>query len=453
MRRTKIFKSSLILGLLLLVQSCGGTQSGQTEPVSIHQRSSDMNTDLNSIHFSNQSTRNLLYQQDSRVSYCEVLQDSTNYSGFRDTKPYPLASLSKVVTSSWVLYRFGPDYRFKSEWSLKAVDAANGIYDAYLKANYDPVINTEKILFYLAQLNARGVRSIRELTIDETTRIYLSVLNQPHLELSQVPVSIEDSGKSLFQTMNSENWGPNTEVAAKKLKSWMQAKNLKFSLPTSFEVQSVVYRPSQEINRDRYNQGFTIDSAPVLTYLKTINVASNNYLSDFLFWRLGGAKQFIQFQTQQLKLSANDMSVYTGSGLADQRSGVRKDNMGSCQSMLKVLRYIHRKANDSQVNLGFLLLNSSRDIEGTFQSKVPMNLRTDNLVVKTGRLFDNPALNLAGVVSTRRGAMYFTYLGHDFKSSDADDVEKFRDNMLTDLLKFYPTQSIFSSSSPTTIFL
>ena len=55
--------------------------------------------------------RNLPYQDDDRISYCEVLAtDKTSYSGYRDQKLYPLASLSKVITTAWVLKRLGPDH-------------------------------------------------------------------------------------------------------------------------------------------------------------------------------------------------------------------------------------------------------------------------------------------------------------------------------------------------------
>lgn len=440
---------SLVFALALLISGCGGSSGASGEVNSEQQVAQEAHQ---ASFDSNESGRSLLFENDPRISYCEVSAAGA-YSGYRDRKAYPLASLSKVMTSAWVLEKMGADYRFKSEWYLRPVDPKQGVYDAYLRANYDPVINPEKILFYLAQLKARGVKSIRELMIDETTRVYLSVLNQPHVELEQVPVGIKDSGANLFQMMNSENWGPQTELASKNLKNWMQSKNINLSVPQSFDVQSVVYQSADKIDRSRYSLAFSIPSAPILTYLKSINVFSNNYLSDFLFWRLGGAAQFINFQTTKLLIPQKEMSIYTGSGLADQKNGIRRDNLATCQSVLKVLRFVYKKSQQVNLNLGYLLLNPSRDTEGTLQTKVPATLRQDNLVVKTGRLYDNPALNLAGIVSTQQGPAYFAFLGHDFKNSDADDIERSRDSMLTNLLKFYPTQKSFVSSNLTTIFL
>ncbi len=53
-------------------------------------------------------SRELLFKNDSRISYCEILEgEASSYSGIRDTQLEPLASLSKAVTTAWALGSLG----------------------------------------------------------------------------------------------------------------------------------------------------------------------------------------------------------------------------------------------------------------------------------------------------------------------------------------------------------
>ncbi len=396
-------------------------------------------------------SRELDYQNDDRISYCEVLAtEPGSYSGYRDQKLYPLASLSKVITTAWVLKKLGPDHQFKSTWFIKPVPQQPGQFDAYLKTNYDPVFNLEKILYSLSLLNAHGVRSIRNLVIDETTRVYLSALSQPHVELENVPINSSETAQNLKLILNSSNWSTQTRAANQRLQAWAISTKKTLNVPTVFSVEKIELKPASAINQNNYSQQVHVNSSTVLKYLKNLNVFSNNYISDALFAYMGGATEFQKFQTSELQMTQKDLVLYTGSGLADSSSGVRKDNVGTCTAMLKVLNYIDQTAVKSGLNLGHVLYNPAQDREGTFESNLNF---TNQVVIKTGRLFEKPTLNLAGITATAKGSLYFAFLGHNFSDSDAAEIELARDKMLSSGLEYYPTQDSFLTLNEFQIFL
>ncbi len=395
--------------------------------------------------------RDLQFQNDDRISYCEVLATEKNsYSGYRDQKKYPLASLSKVITTAWLLKKLGPDHTFTSTWFYKPVSGQPGVFDAYLQTNYDPVFNIEKILYSLSILHNSGVNRIRNLIVDETTRIYLSALSQPHVELEQVPISSLDSIQNLKLILNSENWSSQTVAAKQHLRSWAEAHNKSLNLPQQFSVEHIELQLAHNIDRNAYAEKVEIKSSSLLKYIKNLNVHSNNYISDFLFWYLGGAAEFQKFQNDNLQLSEQELQFFTGSGLADNSASVRKDNLGSCTAVLKVLNFLDQFANKNQLNLGHFLYNPTQDLDGTFEA----NLNFSNqIVIKTGRLFENPALNLAGIVSTEKGSLYFAFLGHNFFAEDSTEIEFARDQLVRSALKYYPTKNSFLTLDDFEIFL
>lgn len=397
------------------------------------------------------AARALLFKNDARVSYCEILNnDSKTYSGFRDTSLEPLASLSKVITTTWAAEVLGAEYRFENEWHLKPVLGSDGQFDAYLKTNYDPIINIEKLLYFLSELHALGVKSIRQMVIDETTRVYISVLSQPHLELKSTPVTSDETKDNINLILNSKNWATRTVRAREKLMAWAAKNNKSVIVPSTFTVEQIVIKNSGQMNVNSYPIHKVLKSAPLYKYLKNMNVNSNNYLADALFESLGGAKAFASFQQAKLKLDRKDLIIFTGSGLADHTSGQRQDNLGSCFGMLTVLSYLRQLTAKAQVNLGHILLNPTTDKNGTFET---VSEYKNSVVLKTGRLFDNPALNLTGFVATDQGLVSFVFLGHDFTLSEARAIDKMRSDMLDHIYDNYPTTPGFQSLIEYEIFL
>ena len=402
----------------------------------------------------NQS-RSLPYLNDDTVSYCEValpknensLSQIKNYSGFNDKILYPSASLLKIFLTAFVIYKLGVDFQFTQTWKIKS--NGDSTYDAYLDTGFDPIFNIEKALYSMTILSHSGVNKIRNLYITNQSRIYLSVLTNPHLELDAVPVTAQQSVNNFKLIFNSVNWGSQTENARYNVNQFLIQQNKKLMIPKSFSVDNVELITDQnQLNQFQNMQEIMIYSAPIYKYLKEINLTSNNYLSDALFNYLGGSSEFFQFQKNQLNLSLNDLIMYTGSGLPLQSKNKRLDNLTTCRALLKTLHYLKLKSDQYSINMGALLLTAGED-QGTYESDMVFNR---SVVLKTGRLYEVPTLNLSGLVSTQKGIFAFAFLGHHFDNSDEKLMQKKRDDFLSSLMATYKELPAFKTIPPTTLF-
>ncbi|MCM2352476.1 MAG: D-alanyl-D-alanine carboxypeptidase [Pseudobdellovibrio sp.] len=395
-----------------------------------------------------QPARKLLYSSDSSVSYCEsALGSNQNYSGYRDHKLYPSASVSKVFLTAFALSRLGTDYKFTHDWRLRK--NTDGTVDAYLNSNFDPVFNIEKVLYTMSHLKKYGVTKIRNLYIAKSTRVYLSVLNNPHIELDTIPVSLDQSVDNLKLIFNSANWGGQTQQARQNVTDYFEQQGKSIDLPSSFSVSNVILDSKGEAQNTFANATqLKIQSTSLFRYLKEINLNSNNYMSDALFALLGGEAGFRKFQNEKLGLDLDSLIMKTGSGLPTEINGERVDNKATCFSVLKVMHFIKLIADQAQLDLGYILLTAGLD-RGTFETDLVIN---KSVVLKTGRLYEVPALNLAGIVSTQKGLMVFGFLGHDFDNDNEKAMIEKRDNLLQDLLNYYKEKPMFKTLSQNEIF-
>lgn len=440
-----MFKKSLLFcWALALNVSCTPSSNSINEPVVF----SPQKEDLIQAKPNKTSARQLLYSTDQTVSYCESSLDVTQaYSGYRDHKLYPSASVSKVFLTAFALSRLGTDYKFVHDWRLRK--NADGTFDAYLNSNFDPVFNIEKALYAMSYLKRYGITKIKNLYIAKSTRVYLSVLSNPHLELDSIPVSLDQSIENLKLIFNSSNWGQQTEQARKNVLDYFTEQKKTIDLPNSFSVQNVILDSNgQALSAFANATSFKIQSTSLFRYLKEINLNSNNYMSDALFALLGGEVGFRQFQNQKLGLGLDSLVMKTGSGLPVNINGERIDNKATCFSILKGLHYIKLIADQASLDLGYLLLTAGLD-RGTYETDLVIN---KSVVLKTGRLYDVPTLNLAGIVSTQKGLMVFAFMGHEFDNADENLMIEKRDGLLKDLLNFYKEKPMFKTLPQNEIF-
>lgn len=442
-----MFKKSLLLCLILAVLSaCSPSSNSASEPTAVYTPKKEELIQIKPD--TAKPARKLLYSNDPTVSYCESSLDGThNYSGYRDHRLYPSASVSKVFLSAFALSRLGTDYKFTHDWRLRK--NADGTIDAFLNSNYDPVFNIEKVLYTLSQLKRHGVARIRNLYIAKSTRVYLSVLNNPHIEMDQIPVSLNQSVDNLKLIFNSANWGGQTQTARANVTEYFALQGKTIDIPNSFSVQNVIID-----NNGQAQAAFAsatqlkIQSTSLFRYLKEINLNSNNYMSDALFALLGGEAGFRKFQNEKLGLGLDSLIMKTGSGLPVNINGERVDNKATCFAILKVMHFIKLVADQASLDLGYILLTAGLD-RGTYETDLVIN---KSVVLKTGRLYDVPTLNLAGVVSTQNGLMVFSFLGHDFDNEDQQLMINKRDNLLKDLLIHYKEKPLFKTLNQNEIF-
>jgi D-alanyl-D-alanine carboxypeptidase/D-alanyl-D-alanine-endopeptidase (penicillin-binding protein 4) len=279
--------------------------------------------------------------------------------------------------------------------------------------------------------------------------VYLSVLGNPHIELDSVPVSLDQSIDNLKLIFNSSNWGNQTEQARKNVVEYFAEQNKTIDLPSSYSVQNVILDSNGQAQAAFANAtNIKIQSTSLFRYLKEINLNSNNYMSDALFALLGGEAGFRQFQSENLGLGLDSLIMKTGSGLPVSINGDRVDNKATCFSILKVMHYIKLIADQASLDLGFILLTAGLD-RGTYETDLVIN---KSVVLKTGRLYDVPTLNLAGIVSTQKGLMVFGFLGHEFDNADENLMIEKRDGLLQDLLNFYKEKPMFKTLPQNEIF-
>lgn len=440
-----MYKKPLLISVAIVLLAGCKPSSGSSSPEVVYTPKKE---ELIQVQPGAQVARNLLYKNDSTVSYCESSLDGTqNYSGYRDHKLYPSASVSKVFLSAFALSRLGTDYKFMHEWRLRK--NSNGTFDAYLNSNFDPVFNIEKALYSMTQLKRYGVTNIRNLYISKSTRVYLSVLSNPHIELDSVPVSLDQSIENLKLIYNSKNWGSQTQGARTNVQEHFELQGKNVDIPSSFLVQNVLLDSNGQAAASFANATvLNIQSTSLFRYLKEINLNSNNYMSDALFALMGGESAFRQFQKEKLGLGLDSLIMKTGSGLPVSINGDRVDNKATCFSILKVMHFIKLIADQAQLDLGYILLTAGID-RGTYETDLVIN---KSVVLKTGRLYDVPTLNLAGIVSTQKGLMVFSFLGHDFSNEDEAEMLYKRDSLLKDLLNYYKEKPLFKTLPQNEIF-
>ena len=391
------------------------------------------------------SARRLPYSNDRTVSYCEVNLTTyeqkgavKQYSGTDDLKLYPAASLSKIYLTAFVINKLGLDHQFTYTIKIKRNDDQSA--DVYLDSESDPIFNIEKSLYIMSLLQNRGITHIRNLFISQETRVFLSVLSNPHIEFTEVPVSVSETLQNFQLIFNSKNWGSQTQKAKTNLSQFLLQSGQNLQLVSDFSLEQATVASRDSFFAD---EEFIFHSATIRDYLKEINVESNNYLSDAFFNLLGGYPEFYRFQTQVLKINSDQLIFNTGSGLPVIVSQQRYDNQTTCRALIKALHYVKLKADSYQVNLGDLLLMPDLD-QGTYDSQSVVVNRS--VVLKTGRLYDVPTLNLAGIASTEQGLMAFVFLGHNFDNANEVLMKQKRDDFLSSLLKTYSQVPLFSKA-------
>ena len=99
-------------------------------------------------------------------SYCySDPKDFKIVQGLNIDKKYPIASVSKLVTSYWALATKGPQFKFSSLVHVTPVE--NGEFDVHFQGSRDPYFGQIKLHYIISKLNEKGVTKIRNLTFDD----------------------------------------------------------------------------------------------------------------------------------------------------------------------------------------------------------------------------------------------------------------------------------------------
>jgi hypothetical protein len=114
------------------------------------------------------------------------------------------------------------------------------------------------------------------------------------------------------------------------------------------------------------------------------------------------------------------------------------------------LKFIKGLSEQLKFDMGHVLLTAGTDV-GTYDAVEPTSFN-NSVVLKTGRLYDVPVLNVAGMTSLINGTLYFAYFTHDFSNDDEAIYQSKRDQIINSILNFYPITSSYQTMNLNPVF-
>lgn len=308
----------------------------------------------------------------SRNSLC-FFDDKGNLKGIHKNLPLRIASVSKVYTSYWALKKLGSNHRFKT-----SVYYDDG--DLYIQGD-DLLFNREHLYKIIENLNKKGIKTLRNIYFSPeffwASRNSLGdwgkIRKGGEHFLSRVR-KIFDLRNSQFRSyfQSYKRWGgPIQELS-----------------PVLFE--NIDYKDSHFLEGALL---FSLESKPLVTYLKMMNTRSHNSLADLLFEGLGGMERFHDFIYGELNTDERSLFFVTGSGLDANTTVGRRDNYSTCELTLEMMRKLE---SETGVFLSEILAFSARQegtLEGRFKGRKKLS---QSVVAKTGTLGAMPVVSLAG---------------------------------------------------------
>lgn len=331
---------------------------------------------------------------------------------------FPLASISKVVTTLWALEKLGPDYRYTTKLHITKV--GNDTYDVHIEGSRDPIFGRNASYFLISELNKKNVdvRKIENLTFDENFLMDWLSEESPRIG-GNTPYydTIEKQAEAVRRSLINDF----STAIRKDMYDSLRTKAAKIGVqmienPT-LNVRRVEFKPKHTFSKMEGTHTLIYNSAPLRTILKRMNNQSNNYVADHLYWNLGGTTEFNKFVKNSLSLSTKEIEFYIGSGNnADYIYSPDKPlyNEATCETMVKVLY----RMNDLLGQSGYAL-SEVMAVAGIDQNSTVAGYSGNfegSTIAKTGSV--NKAKTLAGTVSTKNGVIYFAVLMHTDSRAD-----------------------------------
>lgn len=408
-------------------------------------------------------------------SFCSITESNGDISkeidiqainGMHVDKLVKVASISKLFTSYLALYKFGPTYRFQTRFYLDKV--SKDLYDLHIAGGWDPYFTYDKFFLLVSELNRLGVTKLRNVTIDSKFRAFLSIRMRDEgdkrtserlmWETSQErivdAISTEETISNVSLLFNTDEW-------SKKLRRMYRS-----AVADSFRATGVHLREtptlsvkSVKLSADFDRSGktpYVMKSPPLITYLKDMNIYSNNYIADRLFNLAGGVEAMQKFLKDSFDFDSRHARLFTGSGLPDMSTGSRRDNVASCRVAITLMEGMSTSLNSYQLSpedsqalngveslrLSDIMMIAGSDVDGTYDGGEGQR---GSVVAKTGTLRDQ--INLAGYARTTKGVVWFgIFLSADSEAAK-DAARNFRREVVGAMIDDYGGASRIKGSS------
>lgn len=307
------------------------------------------------------------------------------------------ASLSKLSVTWWALEKLGPQYRFSNQVHVLQNAGQTRIH---LEGGQDPIWSREKMALLKLKLQQIGFQKIDALTFDQNVRVYANLQRTPLSEGYSTPISLEQTQKSLLASF------PGSAVS--------------FVDRTQF--------------RSAADRVYLMQGLPLIEILKYQNMTSNNQLADHLFWLLGGGTGFKNW-LQSKGLGRLAIQQKNGSGLITAAA----HNTISCRAAIEMIWRLQAVLKRHALTLPDAMLVEGEQ-GGTLEfAEDEFNRYT----VKTGTLYDEPVLHVAGSYSIRGESYFFANLNAPRDREAVLQLRKQRAKMISQMWEEETPDPIF----------
>ncbi|HEY1041190.1 MAG TPA: D-alanyl-D-alanine carboxypeptidase [Candidatus Paceibacterota bacterium] len=329
--------------------------------------------DLSTIHKQLVAKNNLAISQQA---FCLQDPDGTTQS-YRPTARVIPASVSKVYTFDFALAKLGKDFRYKTDFILN--DST-----LYINGGGDPHFVIENLEAVIKQMSPSS------------------------------PIK-----KIVFSPNFYFNWKQTSPTVKSALISALKNnKNISVDKNLAVAYSAKKYSGAGSI--------YTFESAPLSILMKQINDYSTNISSDVLIERAGGYSEFQKYMKQVYGADTNTVKFGTGSGL--------KNNYTTCELTLKVLKHFEQSLHNVGLQITDVMSVPGRD-PGVVSKRLAGLSSADNVVLKSG--FINYHQNLAGVINTEKGHVYFAVFGTYKNMNENDKTKLFVDTFVEKIVQNY----------------
>lgn len=331
------------------------------------------------------------------AAFCSLRADSNVVEGQQIQTLMPIASVSKIMTTWWMVATRGTDYRFLTRIHLSQPEP--GQFDVHLEGSRDPYFGKESLHFIISELNRRGITQVRRLSFDENFKFFWNVTSDV------IAGGTYDLNSPDPQTVKAQLSRPLLQDYARTL-TMARAKKIALVPQPRFAVQEISFVPKAEFHPETESI-LLMRSSPFSQIAKEMNRNSNNHAANQIFEHLGGTTVFTPFIQQRLGLTDQDLRFWNGSGDRLETSTGPHYNEASCSAVIQVLRALHQDLRKAGQELENVMALSGADRLSTTHKYYDDPLISNAMVAKTGTI--NPTIALAGLVHTQTGDHYFMF--------------------------------------------
>lgn len=338
------------------------------------------------------------------VSYCYMDDTTKKIEGKNIHTKYPVASVSKLLTSLIAATSYSLDHKFVTQ--IFANPVGDGTFDVHIKGSFDPYFNRQKMHMVISRLNQAGVGSIRTLSFDENVKyihdtdaragfyvgkkVIRPLILKEKLTFPE-PSLVEAQLKQTYVVLQ----GYSQTVASAKQHGIKMVTNPKF------KFNKIKFVKSEDFEKEGLNSKtirLYVTSQDLKTIIKSMNWNSNNFAANRLLEASGGLNKMSRTYSEVFKLPASEFSFVNGSGQNHDLTGQgRLYNEASCNVVVRSIRGLKAAVEHYKHNFEDVVAVMGADRGSTVAGSTYTNPATQQKVAaKTGTIGTH--VTLAGMI-------------------------------------------------------